>query len=297
MDVSVIIVSYNASKYLKDCLDSIIKYTKNIDYEIIVVDNNSTDNAVEVAKSFGNKIKLIENKDNKGFGGGNNDGAKVAQGQYLLTLNPDTLFLENSLEKMFLWMEAHDDIAVSTGQLLDSEQKPLPNGGFFPTLPRLFFWAFFLDDLPLISRLISPYHPHIPYYPDKNDLSLDWIIGTFMFTRKAAWDQSGGFDPSIFMYGEDTELCYRFQELGWKIAYTPITRIIHHERQSSGGLPRNAILGEFRGLKFIYGKHFPGWQQIILGSILDVAAVNRIFLWLLRRNLEMVKLYLEALFL
>lgn len=294
MDVSVVIVSYNASTYLKECLDSLFQFTKNVDFEVIVVDNASADDAVKVAKSFGNKIKLIENKDNKGFGTGVNIGAKLARGQYLLVLNPDIRFLENSLERLFIWMNAHKDVGVSTCQFLDSEQKPLPNGGFFPTPKNLFFWTFFLDDL----FNISSYHPKPKYYLRDTSFFLDWVTGGFMFIRKTAWDQSGGFDERIFMYGEEVELCYRIKKSGWKIAYVPLTKVIHHERKSTTDkLPRGAVLGEFRGLKYFYGKHCPSWQQIAVGTLLDLAAVNRIFLWLLRRNLPMARLYLEALML
>lgn len=293
MDISVVIVSYNASSYLKDCLDSLFQFTKNVDFEVIIVDNASTDDAVKVAKSFGNKIKLIENKENKGFGTGVNIGAKVAKGDYLLILNPDIRLLENSLEKLIIWMKAHKDIAVSTCQFLDSEQKPLPNGGFFPTLSKVAAWSFFIDDI----LKIPSYHPHPgPLY--EKVFYPDWVTGSFMFIRKEAWDQSGGFDDRIFMYGEEVELCYRIKKAGWKIAYLPLTKVIHHERKSaSEALPRGAILGEFHGLKYFYGKHCPEWQQVAVGTLLDIAAFNRIILWLLRRNLPMVRLYLEALML
>lgn len=292
MDVSIIIVSYNASSYLKECLESIFNLTKNVDFEVIVVDNASTDDAVKVAKSYGSKIKLIENKENKGFGTGVNIGAKLATGQYLLVLNPDIRLLENSLERLFIWMNAHSEVAVSTCQFLDSEQKPLPNGGFFPTLPKIAAWAFFLDDL----LKINSYHPHSSFY--NHEMPLDWVTGSFMFMRRNIFEESGGFDERIFMYGEEVELCCRIKKSGWKIAYVPLTKVIHHERKSAAeALPKGAILGEFRGLKYFYGKHCPEWQQVAVGTLLDIAAFNRVILYLLRRNLPMVQLYFKALML
>lgn len=115
--------------------------------------------------------------------------------------------------------------------------------------------------------------------------------------RKETIDKVGLLDENIFMYGEELEWCLRFKQNGFKISYTPVTRIIHLERQSSSGLPRNAVLGEFKGLKYIYGKHFPGWKQNVLDFLLNLAAALRIIFWLARLKPQMAKIYLEALFL
>jgi len=315
MDVSVIIVSYNASSYLKECLDSIFSFTKNTSFEIIVVDNASTDDSVAVAKSYGSKITLVVSKDNRGFGAGVNVGLKKAclpvgraTGKYILILNPDIRFLEDSISKMKAYMESHLDVGLVGCTLLDSENKMLPNGGYFPTLTRLFFWAFFLDDLPIISNLVKQYHPHTSsFWPQsrivnkgdagvaQHDEEPDWVTGGFMFVRNEVVDKVEGLDENIFMYGEEVEWQYRIRSAGYKIGYTPSTKVIHHERKSAEGSPRGAVLGEFKGLKYIYGKYFPGWKQIALGSLLDMAAVLRVIFWLVRRNREMVKIYLEAL--
>ena len=125
----------------------------------------------------------------------------------------------------------------------------------------------------------------------------DWVSGAFFFVRREAIDKVGTLDENIFMYGEELEWCIRFKNARWKIGYTPITRIVHLERGSQGGIPRGAILGEFKGLKYIYGKHFPEWKQVALGTVLDVAAFFRIFLWLVRLKPHMARVYLEALLL
>ena len=195
MDVSVVILSYNVSALLKDCIDSVLKFTKDIKYEIIVVDNKSTDDSVEIIKSFGSKIKFIQSLSNGGFSKGNNLGLKEAKGKYILLLNPDTVFLENSLERMFFWMEAHKDIGVASCQLLDLNKKITFTGGYFPTFSRVLLWAFFLDDLPLINQSINSYHPNwsVPkrfseeFFPD-------WVTGAFFFMRKEATDKVGLLD-------------------------------------------------------------------------------------------------------
>lgn len=304
MDVSIIIVSYNASSYLKECLDSIFKFTKNITFEIIVVDNNSPDDSLTVAKSFGKKITVIANKDNRGFGAGINVGLKKtclpagrATGKFVLILNPDILFLEDSISKIMTYMGQHLDIGLAGCQFLGDDNKMLPNGGFFPTLTRLFFWTFFLDDIPIVSKLVNSYHPKASHYSLVTNHYVDWVTGGFMFVRKEVVDKVGNLDENIFMYGEEVEWQYRIRQAGWQIGYTPTTKVIHYERKSSQGSPQGAILGEFKGLKYIYGKHFPGWKQIVLGSLLDILAFSRIIFWLVRRKPEMAKIYLEALIL
>lgn len=288
MDVSVIIVSYNAASYLKECLDSILKFTKSPDFEVIVVDNNSSDDSLKVAKSFGGKITVIANKDNRGFGAGINIGLKRVTGKYVLVLNPDILFLDDAISKMMAYMGQHLDVGLAGCQFFDSEQKMLPNGGFFPTLTRLFLWTFSL-------RTPHGYHPKANLY-DK-EFYPDWVTGGFMFVKKEAVDKVGGLDENIFMYGEEVEWQYQIRQAGYKIGYTPITKVIHYERKSSDGSPRGAILGEIKGLIYIYGKHFPGWKQIILGSLLDILAFSRIIFWIVRLKPAMAKIYLEALLL
>lgn len=289
-----VIVSYNVKDLLKACVDSIFKLTRGVEYEIIVVDNASTDGSVEMLKKL-KGIKLLLAKENLGFTKGNNLGIKEAKGKYALLLNPDTEFLENSLKTMFDWMESHQDVAVSSCQLVDFEYKVLPTGGYFPTLSKVFFWAFFLDDLPVISTVVNSYHPKKGKYD--REFYPDWVTGSFFFIRRVAMDKVGLFDENIFMYGDEIEWSMRFKAAGWKVGYTPVTKIVHLERRSSGGLPQNAVLGEFKGLKYIYGKYYPEWKQVALGTLLDIAAAIRVVFWLLRLKPQMAKIYLEALLL
>ncbi|MCL5432370.1 MAG: glycosyltransferase family 2 protein [Patescibacteria group bacterium] len=297
MDVSIVIVSYNASGYLKECLDSIFQFTKNIKFEVIVVDNASSDDSLTVAKSYGKKVTVIANPDNRGFGAGVNTGIKKATGEYILVLNPDVRFLDDAISAMLTFMGQHSDVGLASCQFLDGlpagrhgEQKMLANGGYFPTLPRLLCWAFFI-------RIPTAYHLRAKSSKLQATSYLDWVTGSFMFVRREVIDKVGLLDENIFMYGEEVEWQYRINSAGWRIGYTTTTKVIHHERGSQGGLPRGAILGEFKGLKYIYGKHFPGGKQIVVGAILDAAAFLRVIFWLARLKLAMAKIYLEALFL
>lgn len=285
MDLSVVIVSYDVKELLKNCLESVLKYTQNIKYEIIVVDNNSTDDSISYLRNLSglSNLKIILSKENGGFSKGNNLGIKEAKGKYILLLNPDTLLTENSLKIMFDWMETHPEIAVSSCQLLNSEQKITPTGGYFPNLFRVAAWAVFFKPF--------SFHPSASLY--KKEFYPDWVTGAFFMVRKEALEKIGLLDENIFMYGEELEWCMRFKQNGFKVGYTPVTKIIH----LANSLPRNAVLGEFKGLKYIYSKHFSGWKQNILDFLLSLAATLRIIFWLVRLKPQMAKIYLEALFL
>ncbi len=286
MDLSVIIVSYNVKDLLKNCLESVFKFTKDINFEVIVVDNNSTDGSQDFISNFkfqNSNFKFILSQENGGFSKGNNLGIKKAKGKYILLLNPDTLLVENSLKIMFAWMEAHSEVAVASCQLLNSEQKLSPTGGYFPNLFRVAAWAVFF----------KPFSFHPPAFFYKKEFSPDWVTGAFFMVRKEALEKVGLLDENIFMYGEELEWCMRFKSAGWRIKYTPITKIIH----LANSLPRNAVLGEFKGLKYIYEKHFSPWRQTVLEFLLNIAAVLRIIMWSVRLKPAMAKIYLEALFL
>ena len=295
VDVSVVIVSYNAAPYLKECLDSIFKFTSGSSIEVFVVDNASSDDSVMVARSYEKKVTVIVNKENRGYAAGVNAGLKRAMGKFILILNPDMRFLDDGISKMLAYMGQHFNVGLAGCTFLNDEQKLLPNGGYFPTLTRLFLWTFFLDDWPILKNIVASYHPTVGRY--KTDFFLDWVTGGFMFVRKEVVDKVGMLDENIFLYGEEVEWQYRIKLAGYQIGYTTVTKVVHHERKSSGGSPRNAILGEFKGLHYFYGKYFPGWKQIMVGTLLDVAAAGRIVLWLLRLKPAMARMYLEALLL
>lgn len=337
IQVSIVTVSFNSKEFLRDCLESVFKFTSEVDFEFIVVDNASTDGTTQWLADLKSgkekipgvdvsKMKFVFAKENGGFSKGNNWGIKEAAGEYILLLNPDTKFLENSLKTMRDWMNGHQDCAVASCQLLDFEQKVLPTGGYSPTLSRVAAWAFFLDDLPVLSKIIKSYHPHAvgvpwseflgdipgikfflkpgaklpekaPVYHYDHEFFPDWVTGAFFFARKKVFDQLGGLDEEIFMYAEELEWCLRVKKSGWKVGYTPQTRIVHLERKSSGGAPRNALLGEFKGLKYIYGKYEPVWKQLVLGTILDIGAVLRIIFWMVRLKPAVARIYFEALML
>lgn len=299
IDLSIIIVSYNTKKLTVNCLRSIRRFAKGISYEVIIVDNGSTDGSVEVIKklpSYQTTMQLIANKENRGFAAANNQGIKIAQGRYILLLNSDTKLLENTFYEMVSWMDNNPRVGIATCQLINPDGSIQATGGYFPNLGRLFLWATFLDDLPGVAEIFGSFHPHTPsfwtrskFYTNKREL--DWVTGAFFLIRKEVVKDVGILDEDFFMYVEELEYCLRAKKQGWKVFFVPKTRVIHYGGAS--GTREGTILGEYRGLKTFYSKHYPS-LLIFLRFLLLFASFVRILVFGIM-NSRKANLYVKAL--
>lgn len=307
IDVSIIIVSYNTRKLLKKCLASIKKHTKEVNYEVIVVDNASTDGSVDAISNFQfpvSNFHLIRNGKNLGFARANNQGVERAKGRYILLLNSDTKLKDDTISEMIMWMDGHKNVGIATCRLVNPDGETQATGGYFPNLLRIFLWASFLDDLPLISRIFGSFHPHGSFF--KKARRQDWVTGAFFLVRREAADTLGGLDEKFFMYVEEVDYCFRARKAGWEVWYVPEASIVHEAGASgSGGRvyflqgvsgKEGSILGEFKGLQRFYKKHYPAWQYPFLSFILRLAAFLRIVVFgIFGKQEEARKIYARAL--
>lgn len=225
IDVSVIIVNYKSEKLLKECLDSLIKVSENFKYELLIIDNYSKDESIDNLIHKYKGIILIKNDKNIGFGAANNQGLKIAKGKYVLFLNNDTIFLENTIKKVFDFAESIEKPIIIGCKLLNSD-KSLQNSVYdFPTLWHVFTSNFFLYVIFPKSKLFSKYHLMNRKIDEITEV--DVVTGAFLFGAIDKIKEIGGFDERFFFYNEETDLCYRFKENGGKIYYYPGTAIIH----------------------------------------------------------------------
>ncbi|OHD13616.1 MAG: hypothetical protein A2Z96_06945 [Spirochaetes bacterium GWB1_48_6] len=301
IDLSIVIVSTNIEDLLRKCLRSIAPAIKGLNAETIVVDNASSDRTPEmVAKEFP-WVKLIRKYKNHGFGQNNNYGMKMAKGRYILLLNSDTLILGNKIfREMVSWMDEHPKVGVSTCALLNSDKVTLQgSGGFFPTLPKVFAWMTFIDDIPGIDILIKPYHPlhgWSPLYTGesyfKKPHRQDWVTGAYFMMRKSAMNEAGLFDEDFFLYVEEAELSYRFVKKGWEVWYLPEWKIIHYGSVTIGS--ERAMVYELQNIKLFYKKHYPKWQLPILTFILKFGAVLRMIVFGVLKGFKVAKIYAKA---
>lgn len=280
--LSIIILSYNTADITSNCLRSILtdKGLLETPYEIIVVDNASTDDSVSQISKFKN-VKLIKNKSNLGFAKANNQGIKIARGNYLLFLNSDTIILHSAISQALDWLSSNPSASACTAQLLNPDKSIQMSGGFFPNIGNVFTWSFGLDDLPLVNFLVPPLHPHTPNFYTHDSFFLhdhfqDWITGAFMLVRRQIVNTTHGFDNSYFLYGEELEWCYRIKSSypNQEIWYLVGPQIIHLGGASS--TDKSSIINhEMAGIQAFFKKHRPSWQYPIVSLLLKTNVILR----------------------
>jgi GT2 family glycosyltransferase len=231
-DLSIIILNYNTKKLLGNLLSSIFNSDlKNINLEVIVVDNGSKDNSAGFVKKYFPKVKVIENKKNYGFSKGSNIGAKKAKGKYLLFLNSDTLVFKKTIKKMLGFLDKKTSAAAATCflKMENGRIDPASHRGF-PTPWAALSYFLGLEKLFSNSRFFGQYHK--TWKNLKKTHQIDVISGAFFMIRRKIFDSLAGFDEDYFMYGEDIDLCYRLHKKGEKIYFYPHTKAVHLKKRS-----------------------------------------------------------------
>lgn len=232
MDISIIIVNWNVQSLLHQCLKSIFVFSQNVKFEIIVVDNNSHDGSVQMLNelTYDHKnLKVIFNDKNLGFAKANNQGLKMAKGNYVLFMNPDMEFVENTPKLLMNYMHERQDVDVCTCQLQYSSGEQQPNIKRDPTFWSQFWILYKLHHLWQPKFLKSYLAKDFDY---AHEQEVEQIMGAFVFTKRDIMNKLKGWSEDYFIWFEDIDLCKRLRAKGKKIIYTPITRVIHHEGKS-----------------------------------------------------------------
>ncbi|MGL5000441.1 MAG: glycosyltransferase family 2 protein [Cetobacterium sp.] len=229
MNTSIIIVNYNTLNLTRNTINSILEKTENLNYEIILVDNDSKDGSKEFFKNKyenRNKIKFIESGSNLGFGKANNLGLRYSAGKYVFFLNSDTLLIDNSIKILFDFMEKNSEVGVCGANLYDENMNPVHS--YDTKIPGIFY------DLKAFSKNIYSKitNKRLDFNYSEKIIEVGYITGADMFVRKKVLDEVGGFDPDFFMYYEESELTYRIKKSGYKIVNIPQAKIIHLEGKS-----------------------------------------------------------------
>lgn len=236
MDVSIIIVNYNTYNLVIDCIESIIAKTRQVEYEIIVVDNNSPNRDIEKLNDNFPTVKLILNNENLGFGTANNIGSRKAKGKYLFLLNSDAYLIDNTIYSFFVYMESElkcPSIIACGASLLNSEFDETVSAGNFPSLFQEF------SDLGFRHFYKNYYNKNLSLAfsaEGKSQLfEVDYICGANIFINKDVFLDFKGFDEDFFMYFEETDLFFRLNKEGFKSVILPKLNIVHLE----GGSTKN----------------------------------------------------------
>lgn len=269
MDLSVVIVNYQTFELTRNTINSIFEYSYPFSYEILVVDNASTDDSLSKLQDyFKDKVTFIASKENNGFAAGNNQALRIAKGRYVLLLNSDTIVWENTLEDIYNYMEKHTDVGASGCRVL------LENGDLdkackrsFPNVKNSFFRLF---HIPTNSK---DDNYNLDDLPDDEIYEIDCLTGAFMFMRAEALNEAGLLDETFFMYGEDIDLCYRIKKAGWKIIYYGESKITHLKGASSKKQKNKLIYEFYRAMYIYYKKHHASESSFLVNIVVYIGIV------------------------
>lgn len=270
MQLSVIIVNFNVRHFLEHCLWSVSRACEGIEAEIIVVDNNSTDDSVEMVRTQFPEVVLLANTDNPGFAKANNQGVSVARGKYILYLNPDTIVPEDCFVRCLSYMEQHPEAGALGCRLIDGKGQFLPESKRgFPSAWVAFCKISGLSALFPRSRKWNQYH--MGFLPEHEICVVDVLVGCFMFCRKSVIDEVGGFDTDYFMYGEDIDLSYKISKAGFKNVYFPETTVIHYKGESTKKGSLNYVRMFYQAMIIFARKHFQSSQRSLYVFLIQLA--------------------------
>ena len=232
--LSVIVVSWNTRDVLRRCLASVSRHLAGADYECLVVDNASVDGSPEMVAHEFPAVQLLRQPTNAGFGAGCNAGMRTARGRYFLLLNSDTELLDDGALRLVARLEASAGVGVVGPRIVLGDGRLQASARRFPSLGRLLLASLWLHRLLPPARaarlLLGPYWDHA------EEREADWVVGAAMFVRREVFEETGGFDERIFLYGEEVEWCRRIRARGWSVLFSPLGSVRHLNHQSTDRL-------------------------------------------------------------
>lgn len=234
MDLSIIILNYNQEKLSQICLENCQKQISGLDYEIILVDNNSEEKNKKYLISLKEKypqVKFIFNKENLGYAKANNEAIKKAQGEYILILNPDVIILNKAVSKMFEFLKKNEKVGVVGPQLLDPDHSIQYSCYRFPKIYTPIARRTFLSKYNFFKKELQRYL--MLDFNHQEIKEVDWLIGACLMFKKEVFNQINGFDKRYFLYFEDVDFCRKLKKHGYQVIYFPESKVIHFHRRLS----------------------------------------------------------------
>jgi GT2 family glycosyltransferase len=290
MKLSIITLNFKKSELTLRCLASLHKqFQKQLqrdEMEVIVIDNKSPDDSVKILQEAIKKnkyqnINLYPNKENSGFGPGNDFGAQKAKGKYLLFLNNDTEVRDTGIWDMVLYMEQHTEVSILGGQLRNFDGSLQPST-----------WKFYTPFNAMLLLLGLQRYGGLDKSPTTIS-EVDWVKGAILMIRKDIYKTLGGFDPKIFMYTEDMELCYRARLAGYRVFFYPDIQVFHADQGSSNRT--FAIVNIYKNLLYFYKKHRSASEYAFIKSLLWSKAMSLVIIGRITHNTYLIDTYEKAL--
>jgi GT2 family glycosyltransferase len=270
-DFSIVLVCWNNKDYLEPCLRSLYEGGLRSSFDIVVVDNGSTDGSQEMLRSKFPQIKIIQNDHNAGLGRASNQGIEATSGRYILLLNNDTLVNGHSLDALVQFLDTQSEVGAVGGRLLNPDGSYQAGDTNFPSLHEEFLIA---------TRIGALFWPN---YPDRTNSTepkqADWLGSACLLLRRKALDEIGLLDEEYFIYGDEADLQYRLRKAGWKVYYLPDVTTIHYGGRSMDRWRRRKMV--YRGKMLFFQKNYGFIQTVILRVMFAGLSLSKLLLWAL----------------
>lgn len=267
--LSIVLVCWNNKAYLDPCLESLYKSGMRNSYDVVVVDNGSTDGSQQMLREKYPHVKIIQNTENLGLGKASNQGIEATRGRYILLLNNDTIVNGESFDAMVDYLDQYPRVGAVGGKLLNEDGTIQSCYNNFSTL-----WEEFLVATRL-GEMIRPGYPAIMKYDFV--CSVDWLGSACLMVRRSALDEVGLLDEGYFIYGDEADLQYRLKKAGWDIYYLPHATTIHFGGRSMDRWKRRKMV--YRGKILFYKKHYGSFKTSILRLMLGILSFLKLIPW------------------
>jgi GT2 family glycosyltransferase len=270
-ELSIIIANYNGGAFLEECLESIYRHAPSFSFEIIVVDNASRDGSPDRVEKGYPEVRLIRNAENRGYARANNQGLRIARGNYLLLLNSDIVLRPKAFDETVAFLRQRPDVGVVSPKILNSDGSTQVTAKSFPKpihmlFGRSSFLTRYFPNNPISRRylLATSVEHTVPH-------EVDYVAGAYLLTRRDVVERVGLLDEAMWMYWEDADWCRRIKNEGWKVVFYPLAEVVHHLGGSSRTGRARLIYWFHRSIFHYYRKHdvASGWHPAAwMGAIL-----------------------------
>ena len=266
VDISVVIVGWNAKRYLELCLDSLEEAPPRRSLEVFVVDNASTDGSAEMIEAKYPWVKLIKSSENLGFSRGNNVAIRQCQGRYIALVNPDVIVFPGCLDALADFLDQNPKVGNVGPRVFNPDMSMQSTCRRFPSLWNNFCTASRLETVFKNSPFFAG--EHMFYFPHDRTLAVDVIVGCFSFIRRETFDQVGLLDEGLFMYGDDVDWCRRARKAGWEMVFYPGAQAIHDRGKTTASYPVRFAVAQQRSILHYWKKHHGFWGVLGIRSIM-----------------------------
>jgi len=253
IEISVVIVGWNAKHYLELCLESLAEAPPRRSMEVLVIDNASTDDSVEMIEAKFPWAKLIKSEENLGFAKGNNVAIRQCKGRYIALVNPDVIVFPGCLDTLADFLDQNPKVGNVGPRVFNPDMTQQSTCRRFPTLWNNFCSVTRLERIFKASYFFAG--EHMFYFPHDRMLAVDVIVGCFSMIRREAFDDVGLLDEGLFMYGDDVDWCRRARNAGWQVIFCPEARAIHDQGKTTAPFPVRFAVAQQRSVLHYWKKH------------------------------------------